>query len=54
MIATPCMEGYMTTLSTETTDNTNGGESGPENGGDGTNEDLAKKHNFNAWTTWDD
>lgn len=26
----------------------------PQPGGGGTSEELAKKHNFNAWSTWDD
>ena len=45
-------ESLLTTLSPHTKDNTNGGVTGPSDGGIGGEKDLAKK--FDAWATWDD
>ena len=54
LIVTSQTEPLLSLSKPETTDNTNGGAAGPSYGGDGEATELSKKHNFNAWTTWDD
>lgn len=48
------VEYLLAALSSTTEDNTGGGESGPSDGGTGGSSDLAKEHNYNAWSSWED
>lgn len=48
------VETLLAVLSSTTDDNTGGGETGPNDGGTGGSGDLAKEHNYNAWSSWED
>lgn len=48
------VEYLLAALSSTTEDNTGGNVEGPSDGGTGGSSDLAKEHNHNAWSSWDD